>query len=192
MSEQRIEAIIDEALGAVRSVKTKNVKDIWSAACAITHALRNDHRVYIMGNGGSAADAQHMATELVGRFRIDRKALPVMSFTTDTSVLTSLSNDYGFQAVFSKQVEGFVRKGDVVICISTSGNSPNVVGALMVARELGAVVIGLTGRDGGKMSTLCDHLIAVGADSTARIQEGHAVIIHVLCELVESDIFGQV
>lgn len=191
MSEQRIKAIIDESLKAVRSVKETNVKDIQSAADAISEALRNDHRVYIMGNGGSAADAQHMAAELVGRFRMDRKALPVASLTTDTSVLTSLSNDYGFQSVFSKQVEGFVREGDVVVCISTSGNSPNVVSALMVARELGAVVVGLTGRDGGKMKTLCDHLVVVNTESTARIQEGHTVIIHVLCELVEADLFGR-
>ena len=190
MSEERIKAILDEAIETLRAVGAPNVKAIRLAADAITKALRKDRRVYVLGNGGSAADAQHFAAELVGRFRMDRKALPVTALTTDTSVLTSISNDYGYQSVFSKQVEGFVRRGDVVFCISTSGNSPNVVAAMMIARELGAATIGLSGRDGGKMKSLCDILINIPSESTARIQEAHGVVIHAICELVEGEIFS--
>jgi len=188
---ERITEIIDESLQAIESLKADLVNDIHAAAKAIASALKKGKRVYAIGNGGSAADAQHFAGELVGRFRMDRKAMSVAALTTDTSILTSISNDYGFQAVFSKQLEGLLHKGDVVLCISTSGNSPNIVGALMVARELGAITVGLTGRDGGKMKGLCHRAVIVPNDSTPRIQEAHGLIIHILCELVEEELFGQ-
>ncbi|MFH0963258.1 MAG: D-sedoheptulose 7-phosphate isomerase [Planctomycetota bacterium] len=190
MSEERIQAIVNEAVEVLRAIDAAQVKAIRSAADAIVKALRRDRRVYILGNGGSAADAQHFAAELVGRFRMDRKALPVTALTTDTSILTSIGNDYGYQCIFSKQVEGFVHRGDVVVCISTSGNSPNVVAAMMIARELGATTIGLAGHDGGKMKSLCDVLVSVPAESTARAQEAHGVVIHAICELVEGEIFS--
>ena len=191
MKTERIREIIDESLATIETLKGEIAGDIHVAAGTIASALKKGKRVYIMGNGGSAADAQHFTGELVGRFRMDRKALPVMALSTDTSILTSVSNDYGFQAVFSKQIEGFVKKGDVVVSISTSGNSPNVVGAVMVAREMGATTIGLVGHQGGKMKSLCHRLIVIPSDNTARIQEAHGLIIHIICELVEEELFGQ-
>ena len=188
--KKRIEAIIDESLAALASLKGDATDDIIASARTIAGALKDGKRVYAIGNGGSAADAQHFAGELVGRFRMDRKALPVFALTTDTSVLTSIGNDYGYQAVFSKQLEGMIQPGDVVLCMSTSGNSPNVLGALMVARELGAVTVGLSGREGGKMKNLCHRLIVVPQQSTPRIQEAHGLVIHILCELIEEDLFG--
>ena len=188
--KKRIEAIIDESLAAIASLKGDATGDILASARTIAGALKDGKRVYAIGNGGSAADAQHFAGELVGRFRMDRKALPVFALTTDTSVITSIGNDYGYQAVFSKQLEGMVQPGDVVLCMSTSGNSPNVLGALMVARELGATTVGLSGREGGKMKNLCHRLIVVPQESTPRIQEAHGLVIHILCELIEEDLFG--
>ena len=190
MDAKRIENVIDKSLEAIKTLKGDVARDIHVAAKAIASALKNGKRVYALGNGGSAADAQHIACELVGRFLMDRKALPVIALSTDTSVITSISNDYGYQAVFSKQLEGVVRKGDVVLGISTSGNSPNIVGALMVARELGATTIGLLGHGGGKMKNLCHRSIVVPCDSTPRIQEAHGVVIHIICEIVEEALFG--
>ena len=191
MDAKRIEKIIGKSLAAIKALKGDVARDIHVAAKAIASALKNGKRVYALGNGGSAADAQHLAGELVGRFLMDRKALPVIALSTDTSVITSIANDYGYQAVFSKQLEGLVRKGDVVLGISTSGNSPNIIGALMVARELGATTIGLLGRDGGKMKSLCHRYVIVPCDSTPRIQEAHGVVIHIICELVEEALFGR-
>jgi len=188
---KRIEKTIDKSLAAIKALKGDVARDIQVAAKAIASALKNGKRVYALGNGGSAADAQHLAGELVGRFLMDRKALPVIALSTDTSVITSIANDYGYQAVFSKQLEGLVRKGDVVLGISTSGNSPNIIGALMVARELGATTIGLLGRDGGKMKGLCHRCVIVPGDSTPRVQEAHGVVIHIICELVEEALFAR-
>jgi len=188
---KRIEKTIDKSLATIKALKGDVAHDIQVAAKAIASALKNGKRVYALGNGGSAADAQHLAGELVGRFLMDRKALPVIALSTDTSVITSIANDYGYQAVFSKQLEGLVRKGDVVLGISTSGNSPNIIGALMVARELGATTIGLLGRDGGKMKSLCHRCVIVPCDSTPRTQEAHGVVIHIICELVEEALFGR-
>ena len=187
--------LIEKALRDSLKVKEKFIKEnipgLIILAEKIVLAFTSDRKLMLCGNGGSAADAQHFACELVGRFLIDRKALPVTALSTDTSVMTSIGNDYGFQAVFSKQVEGLMRKGDVMLAMSTSGNSPNLIGALMVARELGATTIGLLGRSGGKMKHLCHHSMVVPCDSTPRIQEAHGVIIHIICELVEKDLFGQ-
>jgi len=157
----------------------------------VIEAYKKGKKVILFGNGGSAADAQHISAELVGRFKKDRKALPAITLTTNTSVLTALSNDYGFDIVFSRQVDAVVEDGDVVIAISTSGNSPNVLKGVDAARRKGAKTVGLTGKDGGKLKDMVDIAIVVPSDKTARIQEGHITIGHIICELVESELFEE-
>jgi len=152
-------------------------------------ALRRGHKILFAGNGGSAADAQHLAGELVSRFNYDRPGLPAFALTTDTSVLTAIGNDYGYERVFARQIEAVGVAGDVFIGISTSGRSPNVLQALRVAREKGLVTVGLTGRGGGEMPALCDHCLRVPADATPRIQEGHIALGHTLCWLIERALF---
>lgn len=147
--------------------------------------LRMGRRVLTLGNGGSAADAQHIAAELVGRFKRNRPALAALALTTDTSILTAVGNDLGFEQVFSRQVEGLARPGDVVWILSTSGNSPNVLSAAEAARRCGARVIGFSGRSGGKLGSLCDRLFCVPHESSDRIQEGHLLAYHYICERVE-------
>ena len=139
----------------------------------------------LFGNGGSAADAQHMAAELIGRFKIDRKSIPAIALTTDTSVITSISNDFDFNEIFSRQCEALVNKNDVVIAISTSGNSSNIINGIIKAKEKNSFVIGLTGSSGGKLKSEVDLLLDVQSNDTARIQEGHRIIIHSLCQLIE-------
>lgn len=146
-------------------------------------------KILIFGNGGSAADAQHLAAELVNRFKKERKPLPAIALTTDTSILTAISNDYDFSQVFSKQILALGKKGDMALGISTSGNSKNVVLGLKVARELGLYTVGLTGKDGGLMKNYCDYLICVPSTETPRIQEGHLLFIHIFSELLEDLIF---
>ena len=159
-------------------------------ARTIAEALRSGRRLYAMGNGGSAADAQHLAGEMVGRFLMERRPLPCQALTTDTTVLTAIANDYGVDEVFVKQVQAFAREGDVVIGISTSGNSANVNLALEEARRVGAVTLGLTGGGGGRMTGRCDLTLIVPADHTPRVQEAHQTVIHILCLLVERELFG--
>jgi D-sedoheptulose 7-phosphate isomerase len=145
--------------------------------------------VLVFGNGGSAADAQHFAAELLGRYEKERKAWPAIALTTDTSALTAIGNDYGFDRVFARQLEALGKKGDVAIGISTSGNSPNVLRALEAANDRGLITVALTGK-GGKAGSIAAHHIAVNEDRTARVQEVHATVLHVICELVESDLNG--
>ncbi len=145
-------------------------------------------KVLVCGNGGSAADAQHIAAEFVGRYEIERIALPSIALTTDTSALTALANDYSFERIFARQVEALGRPGDCLIAISTSGNSPNVIAAAMTARSIGATVIGLTGANGKKLASLTDACIMVPSERTARIQEGHITIAHIWCEMVDASI----
>ena len=144
--------------------------------------------IFWCGNGGSAADSQHLAAELIGRFQRERRAIASVALTTDTSILTAIGNDYSFREIFSRQVEGMVRHGDVLVGLSTSGNSENVLLAVRKAREKGAVTLGLLGRDGGQLRTECDHSLVVPSTDTARIQEMHILIGHILCDLVERDI----
>ena len=162
-----------------------SAEDIQQAAERCIIALANGHKLLICGNGGSAADAQHMAAELVGRFIKDRPALSAIALTTDTSALTAIANDYGYDEVFSRQVEGLCRKGDVLIAISTSGNSRNVLKAVDAAHIVGSSVIGLLGKSGGALKRKCDVSLIVPSDVTARIQEMHIVIGHLICALVE-------
>ena len=167
------------------------VSQIEQVAWRIVDSYRNGGKVLIAGNGGSAADAQHITAELVSRFTFDRPALPAMALTTDTSILTAISNDYGYEKLFARQLQANGREGDVFIAISTSGNSKNVINGLAVAKEMGIASIGLTGASGGAMATLCDLCICVPSDSTPRIQESHILIGHILCAAVEEALFGE-
>ena len=148
-------------------------------------SLKNDGKILIFGNGGSAADAQHIAAELVGRYKVERRGLPAIALTTDTSALTSIGNDYGYNHVFDRQVEALANKGDVAIGISTGGSSGNVINGLQTAKELGCKLIGFSGRDGGEMNTLCDVNLVIPAEDTPRIQEMHIVIGHTICHLID-------
>jgi D-sedoheptulose 7-phosphate isomerase len=158
-------------------------------AQACVSALQRGNKILFAGNGGSAADAQHLAGELVSRFNYDRPGLAAFALTTDTSVLTAIGNDYGYERVFARQVEAVGVAGDVFIGISTSGRSPNIVAALQVARAKGLVTVGLTGRGGGLMPELCDHCLRTPSDQTPRIQEGHIAMGHTICWLIERAIF---
>lgn len=162
---------------------------IEAAAVRIAQALREGKRVYLMGNGGSAADAQHIAGELINRFLLDRGPLPAVALTTDTSVITSVANDYGFAEVFSKQVAALVTEGDVVWALSTSGTSPNVVTAMRLAREMGAVTVGLTGKTGGDLKQYCDYCVMVPSNVTPWVQETHIAVSHAICDVIERTIF---
>ncbi|ODS31620.1 MAG: phosphoheptose isomerase [Candidatus Scalindua rubra] len=142
-----------------------------------------------MGNGGSAADAQHISGELVGRFKKDRKSLPVLALTTDTSVLTAIANDYGYDLCFEKQIEAFVKNGDVVFGLSTSGNSTNIVNAVILAKKKGAKTIGFTGKDGGTLKDFVDICLKVPSSETPRIQECHITVGHILCSILEKELF---
>jgi D-sedoheptulose 7-phosphate isomerase len=162
-----------------------------SIAALIVETYRNGGKVLLAGNGGSAADAQHIAAELVSRFNFDRPALPAMALTTDTSILTAISNDYGYDNLFSRQLEANAKSGDVFIAISTSGNSPNIVRALETANDIGVVAVGLTGATGGEMADLCRYCVNIPSTDTPRIQEGHIMIGHILCASTEQILFGQ-
>ena len=155
------------------------------AANLCIDSLKNGGKVLIFGNGGSAADAQHIAAEMVGRYKVERKGLPAIALTTDTSALTSIGNDYGYSHVFDRQVEALANKGDIVIGISTGGSSGNVINGLQTAKELGCKLIGFSGRDGGEMNSLCDVNLVVPAEDTPRIQEMHIVIGHTICHLID-------
>jgi D-sedoheptulose 7-phosphate isomerase len=158
---------------------------------AMTKCLRSGSKILFFGNGGSAADAQHLAAELSGRFLKERKSLSGWALTTNSSVLTAIGNDYSFDEVFARQVSGIGSAGDLAFGISTSGNSPNVLRAVNVAREKGLVTVGLTGRSGGKMPSAVDHCICIPSDQTPRIQEAHILTGHILCELIEEALFEQ-
>ena len=157
----------------------------------IVDAYRAGGRLYLCGNGGSAADCQHIAGELVGRFLMERRALPCLALTTDTSVMTAVANDYSFEAVFERQVEAFAREGDVVLGISTSGNSENVNRAMEKAKALGAATLAFSGRDGGRLAEIADLCLVAPAQGSPRIQEIHITAAHILCNLVERGVFGQ-
>ena len=187
--------IIFETLDASIAVKTEFVKAnshlIVQCAERIAACLTSGHKLLVFGNGGSAADAQHMVAEFVNRFEIDRMPLAAIALTTDTSILTSIGNDFSFDDIFIKQIDAIGKKDDIALGISTSGNSENVVKALVRAREKGLVTIGLAGKSGGAMADKCDHLLCVATGSTARIQETHITVIHMLCDLVDRLLFPE-
>ncbi|MFZ5649811.1 MAG: D-sedoheptulose-7-phosphate isomerase [Bacillota bacterium] len=177
--------IVREHISIVQKLEEKHTSEIYNFFTFCKKTLTNGNTIYFLGNGGSAADCQHMAAELVGRFKKERRGLPAVALTTDTSILTALGNDYGFEEIFTRQVEALVKPGDLVVGISTSGNSPNVVKALQLAKEKGALTVGLTGRHGGKLGNVCDLCIKVPSDVTARIQEAHILIGHIVCEMID-------
>ena len=182
-----INTIFDDSIEVI--TKSKNLSEkLNQSTIKIISCLKNNGKVILFGNGGSAADAQHMAAELIGRFKIERESISAIALTTDTSVITSISNDYDFNKIFSRQCESLVNENDVVIAISTSGNSDNVINGVLKAKEKGSFVIGLTGNSGGKLKSSADILLDVPSDDTGRIQEGHRVIIHSLCELIEKNL----
>ena len=162
-------------------------KPIETAANLCIESLKKGNKILLFGNGGSAADAQHIAAELVGRYKTERKGLSAIALTTDTSAITSIANDYGYLHVFDRQVEALANKGDVVIGISTSGSSENVISALTLAKKLGCKVIGFSGSSAGKLDTLCDVNLKVPAKDTPRIQEMHIVIGHTICHLIDQE-----
>jgi D-sedoheptulose 7-phosphate isomerase len=177
---------IAEHLDVVRQVQEQQPV-LETIALAMTATLRAGGKILWCGNGGSAGDSQHLAAELVGRFRRERRGLASIALTTDSSVLTSVANDYGFEAVFSRQIEALGAPGDLLVGISTSGNSRNVIAALETARSQGLVTVAFTGEGGGKLGPLADHLFAVASRETARIQEAHILAGHMLCDWIELD-----
>jgi len=184
--------LINSSLREGAELRTVVARDcsaaIFEAADLITTCLRAGGKVLFFGNGGSAADAQHLAAEFVGRFVLERAGLAAISLTTDPSILTAVGNDYGFDQVFARQVQALGRPGDIAVAISTSGNSPNVLQAVKEAKKHGLNVIGLTGKDGGALAREARVAITVGSDNTARIQECHIAIGHIFCELVEREL----
>ena len=160
-----------------------------AAAQACIGCMQAGNKILLAGNGGSAADAQHIAGEFVSRFAFDRPGLPAIALTTDTSILTAIGNDYGYENLFARQVQAHAQKGDVFIAYSTSGKSPNIITALQEAKSRGVICIGMSGNRGGPMKDLCDHYLDVPSADTPKIQEGHAVLGHILCGLVEYTLF---
>lgn len=188
MTDQ-ISVIVADSLEVKRRFFSEHAAAVHRAAEMIANAFKGNGKLLVFGNGGSAADAQHIAGELVNRFLQDRRALPAVALTTDGSVLTCIGNDAGFENVFARQIEALGAKGDVCLAISTSGTSPNVTIACEQARKQGIVVIGLLGRDGGQAAALCDLALIVPSSDTQRIQETHNLIGHIVCELVEAELF---
>ena len=186
-----VDAIFQESIEAHKNFAADNAQIIVNFATTIADAFVNGKKLLICGNGGSAADAQHIAAEFVSRFVMERPSLPAIALTTDTSLLTAIGNDYSFDEVFEKQVSALANEGDIVWGISTSGNSENVLRALRKAVKNGAVVLGFSGRNGGQMKGLCDHLIIVDNQITARIQEIHILCAHIICGLVDEIMFGK-
>lgn len=180
---------LDEHKALISKIEDTMTETIAATVSMLAETLAAGNKLLLLGNGGSAADAQHFAAEIIGRFKLERAALPAIALTTDSSVLTALGNDYGFDAVFSRQVEGLGRPGDVVFGISTSGNSANVLTALTKARKLGCRTVALLGRDGGAIKAVADIALVVPCEDTPRIQEGHLTIIHIICDLLEQSLF---
>ncbi|MGB7924615.1 MAG: D-glycero-beta-D-manno-heptose 1-phosphate adenylyltransferase [Pyrinomonadaceae bacterium] len=175
-----------EHQSVISAILSGGLETIRQAGAEIHRALSRGHKLLLCGNGGSASDAQHIAAEFVGRFEDERRALPAIALTTDTSALTALANDYGYARIFARQVDALANSGDVLICISTSGNSDNVLAAAMAARERGCRTIGLTGANGKRLASLCDVTVLVPSTRTARIQEAHIAIGHIWCEMVDA------
>ncbi len=191
-TQEVIRALFDDSLQAKRVFLAEHAADLERAVELVTASLAAGHKLLLFGNGGSAADAQHIAAELVGRLQGDRRPFPAIALTTDTSALTAITNDYGFDEVFARQVRALGQSGDAALALSTSGNSPNVLRAAAVCRELGIGTVGLTGGTGGALGDLVDvHLRVSASTLSSRIQETHILIGHVLCELLERRLCGE-
>ncbi|NLO17469.1 MAG: D-sedoheptulose 7-phosphate isomerase [Arcobacter butzleri] len=183
-----IKSELQSHLQTIQTVIETMEEDIEKASKMVVDTLKNGNKILLCGNGGSAADAQHIAAELTGRYKTERKGLAGIALTTDTSALTAIGNDYGYDRIFDRQVEALAREGDLLIGISTSGNSQNVINAFKVAKELGCLTIGLSGRDGGKFNNVCELNVVVPSDNTPRIQEMHILIGHTICQIVDDEI----
>ena len=176
--------IFDECIHTIELSKSF-ISQIILLKNKIIECLESENKIVIFGNGGSASDAQHFAAELIGRFRIERKSLPAIALTADTSIITAIGNDYGFDHVFERQCNGLVKKNDMIFAISTSGKSKNVIEGINASKNKGAMIVGLLGNDGGIIKNLCDISLVVPSKSTPRIQEVHRLIMHAICELVD-------
>lgn len=185
--------IIQESIKVKENIiaDTGFIKKIETAACLCVESIRNNGKIHFCGNGGSAADAQHLAAELSGRFYYDRKPLNAEALHVNTSYLTAVANDYSFDMIYSRMIEASAKQGDILIAISTSGNSENIIRAIETAKQKKMIVIGMTGESGGKMATMCDVLLNVPSCCTPRIQESHIMVGHIICEIIESTIFPQ-
>ena len=192
MHHQKISSIINESIKVKQELlgDLNLIAQIDTVVKVITTAFQNGNSVYFAGNGGSAADAQHLAAEFSGRFYKDRKALPSEALHCNTSYLTAVANDYSYEVIYARLIEGITKPGDVLVGLSTSGNSGNIVKAFEMAKTKQVVTIGFTGDSGGKMKAISDYLINVPSNDTPRIQESHILVGHIICELVESNIFG--
>ncbi|HEV7859358.1 MAG TPA: D-sedoheptulose 7-phosphate isomerase [Pyrinomonadaceae bacterium] len=185
-SVDMLSASLVEHVRVMEAVLQENMEEIERAAQLICQTLREGHKLLLCGNGGSAADAQHIAAELVGRYERQRRAWPAIALTTDTSALTALGNDYGYAEIFARQVEALAQRGDLLVAISTSGDSPNVLKAVERAREKGCRTIALTGAGGGQLAPACDEAVIIPSTRTSRVQEAHITIGHLWCEMIDA------
>ncbi|MBN1872180.1 MAG: SIS domain-containing protein [Candidatus Omnitrophica bacterium] len=188
--EDKIKNIIKESMDTKSKLLSSELLNIKKATAAVEKCMISKGKLLVFGNGGSAADSQHIAAEFVGRFKIDRAPMAALALTTNTSTITALANDYGYEAVFAKQITALGSKNDIALAISTSGNSKNVIEGVNAAKEKGIQTIALTGKSGGLLKTLCDISITVDSGNTARIQEAHILIAHIMAEIIEADIAG--
>lgn len=187
MMENSIKKEFESHLQTIQEVLETSKEDLASASKMVVDALKNGNKILLCGNGGSAADAQHFAAELTGRYKTERKGLPAIALTTDTSAITAIGNDYGYNRVFDRQVEALASSGDILIGISTSGNSDNVISALNLAKKMNCVTIGLTGKSGGAMNEVCDLNLVIPSCDTPRIQEMHILFIHCICQIIDEN-----
>ncbi|MCB1196652.1 D-sedoheptulose 7-phosphate isomerase [bacterium] len=183
--KKHIESYLSNGVDLRAEIRNSYIDKIYDIAYAVYKTLKSGYKVYVCGNGGSAADAQHFAAEFVNRYLLERDPLPVIALTTDTSVITSIGNDYSFDEIFSKQIKAFAKKNDCVIAISTSGKSPNIINALKQAKNSSCVTISITGKDGGNMPQFSDYTFIVPSQCTPLIQEIHLTIEHLICDIVE-------
>ena len=188
--QNEIKSMIQESAGTKRMCEALAPK-IEEAVKIIINALKNNNKILLAGNGGSASQASHIAAEFVGRYKIERKGLPAIALTTDLAAITAIGNDYGFDIIFERQMEALGNKGDVFIALSTSGNSENIVNAAEKAKKMNIHVIGLLGKDGGKLKNTSSIEIIVPSSNTPRVQEAHLMILHIICELVDKELFGK-
>ena len=181
---------INKTIHVVKSLNNTNFSNkIELIVDLCVEKITNQNKILLAGNGGSAGDAQHMAGELVSRFKFDRPAISALALTTDTSIMTAIGNDYGYEHIFTRQIEANGNIGDVFIAYSTSGNSQNILNALELSKKKGIITVGMTGNKKGKMNELCDHIIEIDSSETPKIQEGHLIVGHIICQLIESKLF---
>lgn len=187
--QETIKKYIKENIETKEKILNNQIETIETITKEIINCIKNGNKILVCGNGGSAADAQHFVAELIGRYKLERKSLPAIALTTDTSILTAIGNDYGYDKVFSRQVEGLGNENDILIGISTSGNSPNIIEAYKIAKTKNMKCISLLGKQGGQLKEISDLEITIQSNNTPRIQESHIFIIHTICEILENELF---